>query len=88
MHTHTHSQLIHAATEQFNKKPSQGITFLQERGVLLTPLDPAEVAQFLLDNPRLEKSMIGDYIGDRRRQDILEAFVKSVPCTHCSRVRV
>ncbi len=73
---HTHTQLILAATEQFNKKPSQGIAFLQERSILRTPLDPGEVAQLLLDNPGLDKAMIGEYIGDRRRQDILEGFVK------------
>lgn len=79
-HTHTHIQLILAGTEQFNKKPSQGITFLQEQCVLRTPTDPVEVAQFLLDNPRLDKAMIGEYIGDRRRQDILEEFVKYEKC--------
>ena len=43
-------QLIAAATEQFNLKPKQGISFLQEQGVLLTPLDPAQVASFLREN--------------------------------------
>ena len=75
-HIHTHTQLILAATEQFNKKPSHGITFLQERGVLHTPLLPTEVADFLLDNPRLDKAMIGEYVGDRRNAKFLEAFVR------------
>jgi brefeldin A-resistance guanine nucleotide exchange factor 1 len=69
-------QLILAATEQFNKKPKQGISFLMEQGVLASPMDPPEVADFLLENPRLGKAKIGDYIGDRKNSEILEAFVR------------
>lgn len=65
-----------AATEQFNKKPKQGIGFLMEQGVLASPMDIAEVADFLLENPGLSKAKIGDYVGDRRNIEILEAFVR------------
>ncbi len=64
-------QLIAAATEQFNLKPKQGISFLQEQGVLLTPLDPAQVASFLRENPGLSKARIGDYVGDRKNIVVL-----------------
>ena len=72
-------QLILAATEQFNIKPKQGITFLQERGIIAASSSPEfaeEVASFLVDNPRLNKAMIGEYIGDRKNPAVLEAFVK------------
>ncbi len=36
-----------SSNQAFNLKPKQGISFLQEQGVLLTPLDPAQVASFL-----------------------------------------
>ena len=69
-------QLILAATEQFNKKPKQGITFLMEQKILSTPANESEIADFLLENPRLGKARIGEYIGDRKNAHILEAFVR------------
>ncbi|KAH9635951.1 hypothetical protein HF086_015525 [Spodoptera exigua] len=52
-------------TELFNQKPERGIEFLQEHGVLATPLDPHEVAMFLRENPDLDKKMIGEFICKR-----------------------
>ncbi|KAL0821482.1 hypothetical protein ABMA28_004950 [Loxostege sticticalis] len=52
-------------TELFNQKPERGIEFLQEHGVLKTPLDPHEIAIFLRENPDLDKKMIGEYICKR-----------------------
>ncbi|XP_022822522.1 Golgi-specific brefeldin A-resistance guanine nucleotide exchange factor 1 isoform X2 [Spodoptera litura] len=52
-------------TELFNQKPERGIEFLQEHGVLATPLDPHEVAIFLRENPDLDKKMIGEFICKR-----------------------
>ncbi|XP_026746066.1 Golgi-specific brefeldin A-resistance guanine nucleotide exchange factor 1-like [Trichoplusia ni] len=52
-------------TEMFNQKPERGIEFLQEHGVLTTPLDPHEVAIFLRENPDLDKKMIREYICKR-----------------------
>ena len=69
-------QLILAATERFNKKPKQGVSFLMEQGVLASPMDAGQVADFLLENPGLRKDKIGDYIGDRKNTEILEAFVR------------
>ena len=69
-------QLILAATEQFNKKPRQGIAFLMEQKILSTPANESEIADFLLENPRLNKARIGEYIGDRKNAHILEAFVR------------
>ena len=72
-------QLIQAASEQFNKKPKQGLTFLQERGIIPLASSPdyaEDVASFLVDNPRLSKAMIGEYVGDRKNPAVLEAFVK------------
>ncbi|CAH2092601.1 unnamed protein product [Euphydryas editha] len=70
-------------TELFNQKPERGIEFLQEHGVLSTPLDPHQVALFLRENPDLDKKMIGEYICKRssREEDggpsILTAFANS-----------
>lgn len=54
-------QWVTQGTELFNQKPERGIEFLQEHGVLPTPLDPHQVALFLRENPDLDKKMIGEY---------------------------
>ena len=46
-------QLSLAATEQFNCKPKQGIWFLREQGYLRSPLEPGQLADFLLEMPGL-----------------------------------
>lgn len=71
-------QLHMQGTELFNAKPAKGIAFLQEQGLLSTPLDPGEVVTFLKENPRLDKKMIGEYISCKKNKVVLEAFVKYV----------
>ena len=74
-------QVILAATEQFNNKPKQGITFLQERRIISPSDSPSyaeEVASFLVENPWLDKARIGEYVGDRKNPAVLDAFVKWV----------
>ncbi|XP_062518371.1 Golgi-specific brefeldin A-resistance guanine nucleotide exchange factor 1-like isoform X2 [Corticium candelabrum] len=70
-------KLFIAGSEQFNSSPKKGIQFLQERGILKSPLDPDELAIFLRENPRLQKKMIGECVGDRKNDAILQAFVRS-----------
>lgn len=65
-----------AGSNQFNSKPSKGILFLQEQGLLSS--NTSEIASFLHDNHLLDKGMIGDYIGDRKNADVLENFIKLV----------
>lgn len=69
-------KLLITGTEQFNQKPKKGIQILQEKGLLSSPMDNNEVAQWLRDNPRLDKKMIGEFISDRRNTDLLDSFVK------------
>ena len=49
-----------------------------EQGILSSPLNPEEVGEFLIENHGLDKAKMGDYIGDRRNAEVLEAFVRSV----------
>ncbi len=70
-------KLITTATEQFNTKPSKGVAYLQEMGLIKTPMDPVEVAQFMRTNPHLDKKQLGEYISSRKNLVILEAFVQS-----------
>ncbi|XP_074089935.1 Golgi-specific brefeldin A-resistance guanine nucleotide exchange factor 1 isoform X3 [Macrotis lagotis] len=68
-------KLLITGTEQFNQKPKKGIQFLQEKGLLTIPMDNNEVAQWLRENPRLDKKMIGEFVSDRKNLDLLESFV-------------
>ena len=69
-------QLISAGTEQFNRSPKAGIAFLQEQGVLETPLNPEEVAHFLQSNPSINKQVLGEFFSSKKNMAVLEAFVK------------
>ena len=62
--------------DEFNKKPKKGIEFLQEAGLLSVPLVPAELVYYMKENPKFDKKVIGDYIGDRKNAKVLEAFVR------------
>ncbi|KAM4031170.1 Golgi-specific brefeldin A-resistance guanine nucleotide exchange factor 1 isoform 8-T9 [Anomaloglossus baeobatrachus] len=68
-------KLLITGTEQFNQKSKKGIQFLQEKNLLATPMDNNEVAQWLRENPRLDKKMIGEFVSDRKSLDLLESFV-------------
>ncbi|MGH0122511.1 UNVERIFIED_CONTAM: hypothetical protein FKN15_049325 [Acipenser sinensis] len=64
-----------SGTEQFNQKPKKGIQFLQEKGLLSSPMDNNEVARWLRENPRLDKKMIGEFVSDRKNMELLDSFV-------------
>ncbi|KAI5108102.1 Golgi-specific brefeldin A-resistance guanine nucleotide exchange factor 1 isoform X1, partial [Silurus meridionalis] len=70
-------KLLITGTEQFNQKPKKGIQFLQEKGLLSSPMDTGEVAQWLRENPRLDKKMIGEFISDRNNTELLDSFVNT-----------
>ncbi|KAM9365735.1 Golgi-specific brefeldin A-resistance guanine nucleotide exchange factor 1 isoform 2-T2 [Pholidichthys leucotaenia] len=77
MDIRTKKKLLITGTEQFNQKPKKGIEFLQEKGLLTNPMDNNQVAQWLRENPRLDKKMIGEYISDRKNMDLLDSFVNT-----------
>ncbi|KAM9561149.1 Golgi-specific brefeldin A-resistance guanine nucleotide exchange factor 1-like isoform 4-T5 [Salvelinus alpinus] len=70
-------KLLNSGTEQFNQKPKKGIQFLQEKGLLSSPMDNNEVAQWLRENPRLDKKQIGEFISDRKYMELLDSFVST-----------
>ncbi|KAG7458372.1 Golgi-specific brefeldin A-resistance guanine nucleotide exchange factor 1 isoform X1, partial [Solea senegalensis] len=73
----TKKKLLITGTEQFNLKPKKGIQFLQEKGLLTTPMDNNQVAQWLRENPRLDKKMIGEFVSDRKNMELLDSFVNT-----------
>ncbi|XP_057309577.1 Golgi-specific brefeldin A-resistance guanine nucleotide exchange factor 1-like [Hydractinia symbiolongicarpus] len=70
-------KLLSHGIEEFNKKAKKGIEYLQEKGLLSTPLQPDELVQFFKKNQRVDKKTLGDYIGERKNIKVLEAFVRS-----------
>ena len=74
-------KLYSTGTDQFNVKPSKGISYLQEARLLSNPTDPFEVAHWLRENPHLDKNMIGEYVSNKKNLEILKAFVKSFDFT-------
>ncbi|XP_067092095.1 Golgi-specific brefeldin A-resistance guanine nucleotide exchange factor 1 isoform X3 [Osmerus mordax] len=70
-------KLLITGTEQFNQKPKKGVQFLQEKCLLSSPMDNNQVAQWLRENPRLDKKMIGEFISDRKNMELLDSFVNT-----------
>uniref|UniRef100_A0A8C4T535 Golgi brefeldin A resistant guanine nucleotide exchange factor 1 n=1 Tax=Erpetoichthys calabaricus TaxID=27687 RepID=A0A8C4T535_ERPCA len=64
-------------TKLFNQKPKKGIQLLLEYGLLNSPVNNNEIALWLRENPGLDKKMIGEYISDRKNEDILKCFVRT-----------
>ena len=63
-------------TELFNQKPSKGIAYLQEHGLLATPLDQDGVVVFIRENHKLDKKQIGEFVSSRKNEPILIAFLR------------
>jgi len=61
--------------KKFNMDPKKGIEYLSSHGLLRNT--PEEVAQFLYKGEGLNKTMIGDYLGERNdhNEAVLRAFV-------------
>ncbi|KAM4615448.1 Golgi-specific brefeldin A-resistance guanine nucleotide exchange factor 1 [Polymixia lowei] len=77
MEIKTKKKLLITGTEQFNQKPKKGIQFLQEKGLISSPMDNNQVAQWLRENPRLDKKMIGEFVSDRKHMELLDSFVNT-----------
>jgi brefeldin A-inhibited guanine nucleotide-exchange protein len=64
------------AIRQFNFKPKHGIKALIKEGFIPTD-SPEDVARFLLNEDKLDKAQIGEYLGegDQKNIDTMHAFV-------------
>ena len=64
--------------KKFNMDPKKGIEYLIENGLLQNT--PNDIAQFLYKGEGLNKTAIGDYLGERNdfNQQVLDSFV----CLH------
>ncbi|MCL4139921.1 UNVERIFIED_CONTAM: hypothetical protein GTU68_053228 [Idotea baltica] len=72
------SKQMSIGRKKFNMDPKKGIEYLIENGLLQNT--PNDIAQFLYKGEGLNKTAIGDYLGERNEfnQQVLDAFV----CLH------
>ena len=63
----------------FNKKPKKGIAHLKAIGKLGEGT-PAEIATFLRTAPNLNKTVVGDYLGEREDESlkVMRAYVDAM----------
>ncbi|KAI2722732.1 hypothetical protein CBS147332_3661 [Penicillium roqueforti] len=64
------------AVQQFNFKPKRGIKAFLKEGFIKSE-SPEEIASFLLRTDRIDKAMLGEYLGEGDQQNIaiMHAFV-------------
>lgn len=64
--------------ELFNKKPKNGIKYLQENNLL--GKEPSDIAEFLYKEERLDKTIIGDFLGenDQFNKECMYAYVDQI----------
>ncbi|KIX04082.1 uncharacterized protein Z518_07635 [Rhinocladiella mackenziei CBS 650.93] len=67
---------LNEAIRQFNFKPKRGIKALLAQGFIRSN-SPQEIARFLHGNDKLDKAMLGEYLGEGDEQNvaIMHAFV-------------
>lgn len=68
--------LLHGGLELFKNKPSKGIDFLVQNKFIISK-DPTDVAKALLDLQGLDKTAVGDFIGENKEFNlsVFYAFV-------------
>ncbi|KAJ5661436.1 uncharacterized protein N7477_009052 [Penicillium maclennaniae] len=70
------------ATQQFNFKPKRGIKLFLQEGFIRSDA-PDDIAAFLLRNDRLDKAMLGEYLGEGEPENIaiMHSFVDAMDFT-------
>ncbi|KAK4508835.1 uncharacterized protein ATC70_013458 [Mucor velutinosus] len=76
-------QLLQEGVRQFNWKPKKGLAVLSSNG-FLNLQDPRSVASFLLTTEGLNKTQIGEYLGEGDAENIaiMHAFVDEMDFTN------
>ncbi|XP_037928195.1 brefeldin A-inhibited guanine nucleotide-exchange protein 1 isoform X2 [Teleopsis dalmanni] len=68
-------EVMETGIELFNRKPKKGVQFLQEKNLL--GLSCKDIAKWLHEDERLDKTMIGEYIGDNdeHSKEVMCAYI-------------
>lgn len=67
-------EVMETGIDMFNRKPKKGVAFLQDRLLLGTTIE--DIAKWLHEEERLDKTIIGDYLGEN------DDHCKSVMCAY------
>ncbi|KAL2613840.1 hypothetical protein R1flu_025532 [Riccia fluitans] len=69
---------MEVAVSKFNEKPSKCVSYMVENG--LCPREPRAIAQFMRTTPGLDKTMIGDYLGQHEefQLSVMHEYVDSM----------
>ncbi|XP_066588136.1 brefeldin A-inhibited guanine nucleotide-exchange protein 1 [Prorops nasuta] len=62
-----------AGIEMFNRKPIKGIQYLQEQSLLGS--SPEDIARWLHMDERLDKTAIGDFLGDNNHNQVMYNYI-------------
>ncbi|XP_015595288.1 brefeldin A-inhibited guanine nucleotide-exchange protein 1 isoform X2 [Cephus cinctus] len=62
-----------AGIDIFNRKPSKGVQYLQEQGLLGCSAE--EVARWLHMDERLDKTAVGDFLGDHNHNQVMYNYI-------------
>ncbi|XP_011503238.1 PREDICTED: brefeldin A-inhibited guanine nucleotide-exchange protein 1 [Ceratosolen solmsi marchali] len=65
--------------EIFNRKPIKGVQYLQEQSLLGTTVE--EVARWLHTDERLDKTAIGDFLGDHNHNQVMYNYIDQMDFT-------
>lgn len=68
------------AISEFNYKPKKGLQYLIRDG-FVESTEPEAIAKFLYNTEGLDKSTIGDYLGDDNNTQVMYAFVDLIDFT-------
>ncbi|XP_017859682.1 PREDICTED: brefeldin A-inhibited guanine nucleotide-exchange protein 1 [Drosophila arizonae] len=68
-------EVMETGIELFNRKPQKGVQFLQEKQLLGS--SPTDIARWLHDDDRLDKTVIGNYLGenDDHSKEVMCAYI-------------
>ncbi|XP_012271827.1 brefeldin A-inhibited guanine nucleotide-exchange protein 2 isoform X2 [Orussus abietinus] len=62
-----------AGIDIFNRKPSKGVQYLQEQGLLGNLAE--DVARWLHGDERLDKTAVGDFLGDHNHNQVMYNYI-------------
>ncbi|KAF0301335.1 Brefeldin A-inhibited guanine nucleotide-exchange protein 1 [Amphibalanus amphitrite] len=67
--------------DMFNRKPKRGLAFLQRQGLLKDT--PDSIAAFFHEDHRLDRTVLGDFLGEPDQQQVMEAYVDRLDFVGC-----
>ena len=76
--TKDRKRILLAGAVRFNTKPKLGLAFLESNGLLTNVPGPERskaIASLLKSTPKLDKTMLGDYLGRPENVEVLRAFI-------------